>query len=63
MCAAALACDEMGLAIGLREDIDGASFRHAKFMVSRDETTFSRALKTLGYVKHTARPSHLAHNA
>lgn len=39
---------------------DLAQWLHAEFAVSLDETTVSRELKKLGYVKLTARPRHHA---
>ena len=39
---------------------DLAQWLHAEFAVSLDETTVSRELKKLGYVKLTARPRHYA---
>jgi transposase len=39
---------------------DLAQWLHEKFAVSLDETTVSRELKKLGYVKLTARPRHHA---
>ena len=40
--------------------IDLAQWLHAEFAVSLDQTTVSRELKKLGYVKLTARPHHYA---
>ena len=42
--------------------IDLAQWLHDEFAVSLDETTISRELKKLGYVKLTARPRHHAQN-
>ena len=42
--------------------IDLAHWLHEEFAVSLDETTVSRELKKLGYVKLTARPRHHAQN-
>jgi transposase len=39
---------------------DLAQWLHAEFAVSLDETTVSRELRKLGYVKLTARPRHHA---
>lgn len=43
--------------------IDLVQWLHDEFAVSLDETTVSRELKKLGYVKLTARPRHHAKNA
>ena len=40
--------------------IDLAQWLHKEFAVSVDQTTVSRELKKLGYVKLTARPRHRA---
>jgi len=45
----------------LAADRSGAVL-HDEFSVSLDETSVSRALKKLGYVKLTARPRHHAQN-
>lgn len=42
--------------------IDLAQWLHGEFAVSLDETTISRELNKLGYVKLTARPRHHAQN-
>ena len=42
--------------------IDLVQWLHDEFAVSLDETTVSRELKKLGYVKLTARPRHHAQN-
>lgn len=42
--------------------IDLAQWLHDEFAVSLDETTISRELRKLGYVKLTARPRHHAQN-
>jgi transposase len=42
--------------------IDLVQWLHEEFAVSLDETTVSRELKKLGYVKLTARPRHHAQN-
>lgn len=42
--------------------IDLVQWLHDEFAVSLDETTVSRELKKLGYVKLTARPRHHARN-
>ena len=42
--------------------IDLAQWLHDEFAISLDETTISRELKKLGYVKLTARPRHHAQN-
>lgn len=42
--------------------IDLVQWLHDQFAVSLDETTVSRELKKLGYVKLTARPRHHAQN-
>jgi len=42
--------------------IDLVQWLHDEFAVSLDETTVSRELKKLGYVKLTARPCHHAQN-
>jgi transposase len=42
--------------------IDLVQWLHEEFAVSLDETTVSRELKKLGYVKLTARPRHHARN-
>lgn len=42
--------------------IDLVQWLHEEFAVSLDETTVSRELKRLGYVKLTARPRHHAQN-
>lgn len=42
--------------------IDLVQWLHEEFSVSLDETTVSRELKKLGYVKLTARPRHHAQN-
>ena len=42
--------------------IDLAQWLHDEFAVSLDETTISRELKKLGYVKLSARPRHHAQN-
>lgn len=42
--------------------IDLVQWLHGEFAVSLDETTVSRELKKLGYVKLTARPRHHAQN-
>jgi len=45
-----------------RRLIDLVQWLHEEFAVSLDETTVSRELKKLGYVKLTARPRHHAQN-
>jgi transposase len=42
--------------------IDLVQWLHREFAVSLDETTVSRELRRLGYVKLTARPRHHAQN-
>ena len=42
--------------------IDLVQWLHEEFAISLDETTVSRELKKLGYVKLTARPRHHAQN-
>jgi transposase len=45
-----------------RRLIDLVQWLHEEFAVSLDETTVSRELRKLGYVKLTARPRHHAQN-